>query len=489
MEQNRFLQALGIIILASAFVLCYPWVHERVPLLQKHFKSYNWRSQFLPKTTTEPADSIAANVDSLTQEELPILLQGAEHLEAFFQTLQAGNEQIRIGYFGDSSIEGDLVSETLRDSLQRRFGGTGVGFVPITSHISTFRRTVRHTFSGHWYTCTLGQNNWRKLPRGISGGYFTTWTAPVVIDTTILADSLQTAPLAIADSVPPEPKKKEPQGHRVSYGAMRLYPGTNVFERSYLFYGAPKADSTARYRTGSVTTSFGGGSEGQIYLLDGAEKVNRITLSENAGRRLTLNFNTPPRVPIYGVSIESPRGVIVDNYASRGNSGSLLASIDAGVMQEFQSWMDFDLVILQFGLNVLNPKMKNYDWYTREMGQVIRYFQTNFPGVSVLVIGPSDKATKIDGQLQTDPSLPLITEALRKAASENGAAFFSLYEAMGGAGSMIDWVGRKPSLANLDYTHFNFEGAKEAGNLLLEALLGAYNHWSSEHVTLDKHKK
>ena len=46
------------------------------------------------------------------------------------------------------------------------------------------------------------------------------------------------------------------------------------------------------------------------------------------------------------------------------------------------------------------------------------------PGVAILVVGPSDKATKIDGVLQTDPSLPLITEALR-----NAMAFISSLDA------------------------------------------------------------
>ncbi len=478
MERDRFLQALGIIALATVMVLAYPLLHQRVPFLQQHFETYNWINGLAVPRATVKTDTSSQVSDSLEQVAPPMFLEGAEHLEAFFQALDAKSEQVRIAYFGDSSIEGDLISETLRDSLQRLFGGTGVGYVPITSHVNTFRRTVRHTFSGHWFTCTMGQNNWRKLPRGISGAYFTTWTAPVAVDTTVVTDTsaVATVPAAITDSVPPEPPVAQPKGHRVSYGAMRLYPGTNVFERAYLYYGAPKADSLARYRTGSVTTSFGGGSEGQTYLLDGGNKVNRLTLSQTPGRRVSLSFNVPARVPLYGVSVESPDGVIVDNYATRGNSGSLLASIDAGIMQEFQAHMDFDLIVLQYGLNVLNPKMKNYDWYQKEMSQVIRYFQANLPGVAILVVGPSDKATKIDGTLQTDPSLPLITEALRKAAKENNAAFFSLYEAMGGAGSMIEWVEqKKPSLANTDYTHFNFDGAEEAGHLLLTALLGAYN--------------
>ncbi len=475
MKNDRFLQALGIIVLATAMVLLYPLAHRNIPFLQQHFISYNWENGFALPEKLVVTDSVQIVRDSVGEELAPDFLEGAAYLESFFQTLDAGNEQVRVAYYGDSSIEGDLITETLRDSLQRLFGGTGVGYVPITSHVNTFRRTIRHSFSGYWYTCTLGQHNWRKLTRGISGAYFTTWTAPVIQDTIIVSDSLAVASAPVPDSVPQEPPAAEPKGHRVSYGAMRIYPGTNVFEQTYLYYGAPKPDSTARYRTGSVTTSFGGGLEGKTYLLDGGDKVNRLALMEAPGRRVSLSFNMPARIPLFGVSVESPKGVIVDNFAARGNSGSTLTTIDADVMQKFQAYMDFDLIVLQYGLNVLNPKMKDYDWYRKEMGQVIRYFQANLPGVAILVVGPSDKATKIDGVLQTDPSLPLITEALRDAARENHAAFFSMFEAMGGAGSMIEWAERKsPALANLDYTHFNFDGAKEASHLLLAALLDAY---------------
>ena len=65
--------------------------------------------------------------------------------------------KIRIAYLGDSMIEGDLVSQTLRKLLQNFFGGKGVGFVPITSPVAGFRTSVKHTFSSKWK-----QNNFRN---------------------------------------------------------------------------------------------------------------------------------------------------------------------------------------------------------------------------------------------------------------------------------------------------------------------------------------
>ena len=46
--------------------------------------------------------------------------------------------KVRIAYFGDSMIEGDLVTQTLRHQMQEIFGGQGVGFVPTTSLLWDF---------------------------------------------------------------------------------------------------------------------------------------------------------------------------------------------------------------------------------------------------------------------------------------------------------------------------------------------------------------
>jgi hypothetical protein len=49
---------------------------------------------------------------------------------------------------------------------------------------------------------------------------------------------------------------------------------------------------------------------------------------------------------------------------------------------------------------------------------------------------------------------------------------------MGGEDSMVEWVERRrPKLANLDYTHFNSNGAKVAGNFLLAFVLGGYQEY------------
>ena len=56
-------------------------------------------------------------------------------------------------------------------------------------------------------------------------------------------------------------------------------------------------------------------------------------------------------------------------------------------------------------------------------------------------------------------------------------AFWSLFDAMGGAGSIAKMVDSQPRQANLDYTHINHLGGRHLAQLLYDAIVAGYeNH-------------
>lgn len=77
-------------------------------------------------------------------------------LTGFFSSLDSVRygRTVRIAWYGDSFVEGDILIGDLRDTLQALWGGHGVGFVPVTSEVAQFRRTVRHQFGG-WNTFSI----------------------------------------------------------------------------------------------------------------------------------------------------------------------------------------------------------------------------------------------------------------------------------------------------------------------------------------------
>ena len=75
-------------------------------------------------------------------------------MEPFYEALDnigSLGRPVRIAVLGDSYIEGDILTADLRSLFQQRFGGCGVGYVPMSSETAGFRRSVRQYSSG-WDT-------------------------------------------------------------------------------------------------------------------------------------------------------------------------------------------------------------------------------------------------------------------------------------------------------------------------------------------------
>jgi hypothetical protein len=59
----------------------------------------------------------------------------------------------------------------------------------------------------------------------------------------------------------------------------------------------------------------------------------------------------------------------------------------------------------------------------------------------------------------------------REVAHEQGCAYFSNFEAMGGDGSIAAWVKRSPPLAYADYSHLRPAGGELLGLRVYKALV------------------
>jgi lysophospholipase L1-like esterase len=175
---------------------------------------------------------------------------------------------------------------------------------------------------------------------------------------------------------------------------------------------------------------------------------------------------------VYGVSLETPIGVIVDNIPMRGCSGNIFTKIDSVQLSDFYRESNTRLIILQFGGNMI-PQTENpstISGYVRStMRQQVRYLRACAPEASILFIGPSDMSTNIDGEMVTYPLVPYMDRLLKKMAQEEGIAYWSMYEAMGGKNSMVRWV--ENGLAGSDYVHFTRAGANNIGKKLYNWLM------------------
>jgi biopolymer transport protein ExbD len=77
---------------------------------------------------------IQHKLDSLKsfRQSLQLNAKGKSSINRFFSDLDnAKKKKVRIMHYGDSQIEADRITSYLRNELQKKFGGYGVGLFPI----------------------------------------------------------------------------------------------------------------------------------------------------------------------------------------------------------------------------------------------------------------------------------------------------------------------------------------------------------------------
>ena len=374
---------------------------------------------------------------------------GNQYLVTFFEKLfqletkKEGN--VRIAYFGDSMTDGDLIVKDFRTYLQEKFGGQGVGFVNITSESASSRSSITHEFSGNWKTQSYLKVKRPSNPFGVNGHVF------YANDTANVA--------------------------WVKYKANKTRFASEL-PRPTLFYGSSSnKDGKIKYVIGTDTIS---------KKLTPNALVNTVVLSESNLKSIKVNFKKADSIPIYGFNFDDGKGVHVDNFSNRGNSGLPIGSFDVATMRAFHSKLDYDLIVLQYGANVLNYGSLNYGWYEKRMAKVVAHLKECFPGVAILIVSTADKSTKYDLEMKTDSAVVPLNTAQKRYAIKSESSFVNMYTLMGGDGSMIQWVEQEPAKANKDYTHFNHRGAKEAANFIFSQLNQGYESYK---VLRKKRKK
>ena len=136
---------------------------------------------------------------------------------------------------------------------------------------------------------------------------------------------------------------------------------------------------------------------------------------------------------------------------------------------QLQENRQYDLIILQYGLNVANAETLQYSWYRNRMVKIIQRLRTILPKTDILLLGVSDRSSLEEGVYATMPAIFTLMHEQRQIAQQTGISFWNTFQAMGGENSMIRYV--ENNWASKDYTHLSFRGGREVANSLLNAIL------------------
>ncbi len=350
-------------------------------------------------------------------------------MNRFFASLEAKDtlgRPVRIAFFGDSFIEGDILCGHFRRFMQDAFGGNGVGFMPVTSNTSGFRQTVRHSYSG-WNYNDISTNVKSDNNIGINGScYFPAKNA-----------------FLRYEGIPKD---------------MHL----SNFQRVNIYYKNKTPDYNIQFKADTLPEEY--------VTLDTASILTKKSIVGNF-HNVKMQFPVNENFCIYGVSLESTSGILVDNFSMRGQSGIGLLKIQETILQEFNKQMPYDLIILQYGLNVMSPKQTKYDQYEKRMISVVEHLQKSFPQASILLVSVADRSVMQNGSYVTMPNIYHFIESQRRICESTGIVFWNLFEAMGGENSMVEFVKSAPPKGNKDYTHINFKGGEYLGKILFNTLM------------------
>ena len=293
--------------------------------------TYEWNlREEADDTTAQPRlpDSVRLSPTLIPIEDFDTT--GHSRLTAFYEKLQKGDAPVRIAVMGDSFVEGDILSSDLREKLQLRFGGSGAGFAPMASPLTGFRRTIK-TQSKGWDSYNIMQR--RNTPAAISDYYYISgWLC------------------------------------QPSDGASVRWEGSS--DRACL-----DSCRTARIlfvsRDDSRIEVTVNDRDNRTFDIEGSPAVRQIVVHDDI-RSLSFKVLSGAAGAIgYGAIFESAPGVVVDNYSIRSNNGQAMFWTSPTVNAQINEMLGYDLVILQYGLNILEPGIRSFAKYGEQIEKMI----------------------------------------------------------------------------------------------------------------------
>ena len=359
------------------------------------------------------------------------------------EKLHQRDKPLRILHYGDSQIEGDRITATIRNYMQKNYGGQGIGFLPIVP-VADVAITFQQDVSPNWKRFSALDGNSRTLVINNRFG--------------IAGNLARYNPNHQDDSI-------------AHIGLLPYYAGfrnVQTFTHARLFYGQAENPFTVI-----------------INKVDTQRMIARNTVSsawwqfdapQNSLDLLLVSSDLPD---LYGIALDGARGVAVDNLPLRGSSGLDFSRMDTAQIRLMFNMMDVEMLILQFGANAVTTFGYNYNYYAGRLTQELQMLKTLKPGLIILVAGVNDMSQNTPDGYISYPNVTNIRDAQKKAAFEAGCVFWDLYEAMGGENSMPGWVFANPPLAQKDFIHFSIGGAKIVGELFCRAWTMEYQKFKT----------
>jgi lysophospholipase L1-like esterase len=352
----------------------------------------------------------------------------------------------RIGHYGDSSIATDLITSTVRDNLQARFGDAGHGFVLAAKGYIPYkhRGVLQSSNPDSWETREVVRRQDRAGRYGYGG---------------VQSRALRGAWARIGTA------KRGDIGRRAS----RFDIYYEEQPRGGKF--SVRLDDEKREVVSTKADAHGDA----VYTIEAPDGPHVIELRYSRGGP----------VDFYGVVIERDGpGVVYDSLGLVGARANRLLNFDAAHIKSQLERRGVNLIVLGFGGNEASDD-RTEDHFYEDYVEVLGRMRQGREDLGCLVFSPLDQAHRERGRIRTLPTIPPIIEAQRRAAFESGCAFYDTWQAMGGEDAMRHWYEARPRLAMGDFRHATPAGYEIIGNMFYKAILAGFADYLADGSPMD----
>lgn len=401
-------------------------------------------------------------------------------LSRFFTKLAAlergDRTRVAIGQFGASHTAGQMFTDRIRDRLAARFGSLGRGFVSVGK--ASNRLAPSGVFRELIGSAEVADG--REVVLGGALGMSGTKTR-LLPGARFRVGFCQGCPTTVADPGSPSEENGRLQLAWLYTPDMGtadvLVDGVNVATLSPQTH---RSESDVQFLSLPVTRE-----RATLEVVSRKEPMpmrNDTVLAGAVGADSdALRTSTVGPVHLLSVTEEMDRkGIVLDAIGLPGTTGMTPQRWRQDLYAEEVKARRYDLIVTAWGTNEAGIASLDEATYRHHFGATLKTLRDAAPDADCLIIGASDRFDEKGGVFVQAPNHELVERVQRSLAAEQGCAFYSLRQAMGGAGSMNQWV--KDGLGNPDHVHFTRPGYQKLADAFVDDLLLAWQHARSANA-------
>lgn len=361
--------------------------------------------------------------------------------EKLYQLEQTKKGRVNIVHIGDSHIQADDLSGTIRQGLQLKFGNAGRGLIFPYKAAKSNEPSSYSTITNRIWTYKRNVFVEKPLPIGICG--FT------------IESNDPTAEIFLT-------VKDQP---RLGYGFTKF---SLFHEKGSSNFDVSVCDNKNCILGVATSNTSKDSFVSELYFDKIIHQVYIRSKENNAVQK---------QIRIYGFLVENDSAGIL--YHTIGVNGAEYRHYNSSryFFKQF-SYLKADLVIVSLGTNEVFCSDFNPDTFYKNIDTLVTSIKKYAPKACIILSTPSDSYKRSQKGRIKNPLVKQAQQIIISYSLKNNVAYWDLLEVMGGYGSMAKWYAAH--LTAKDYVHFTTKGYQVQGDLFYQAFIEGYTNYTKK---------